>query len=138
MDVAMASTAKAPSLKVHGDDGAQAIVHVGASVFIVQGISFGLNNTVNIVSPNVRRVTAQYSLIRFSTFGNLSAFILEWPQCTGNIRGLRLLVVDIDVDIQGRLGDVSLEGVCKVGVVGIECDDLSLPNGTWDEDPVIM
>jgi len=83
-------------------------------------------------------VTARYVSVRFFTFGNLVAMVGEPLECLGNIRGLWLLAVDVDVDIQGRLGDVSLEGVRKVGVVGIECDDLSLPNGTWDEDPMIM
>ena len=78
-DVAMASIAEAPFLKIYGDDGAQTIVHMGAPVFIFQGIGFGLDNAVNSVSPNVRGVTALYYLVRFFTFGNLVAAIREWP-----------------------------------------------------------
>jgi len=58
MDVAVASTTEAPFLEIHGDDGVQVIVCIGAPVFIVQGISFSLDNAVNSVSPNVRGVTA--------------------------------------------------------------------------------
>ena len=58
--------------------------------------------------------------MRFSTFGNLIATIRGWPQYTGNIRGSQHLVVDIDADIQDGLGDVSLEGACKAGVVGVD------------------
>ena len=57
-DVAMAFTVEAPFLKVYGDDGARAIARVGTPVFIIQGIGFGLDNTVNRISPNVRGVTA--------------------------------------------------------------------------------
>ena len=85
-DVAMASTVKAPFLKVHGDDRTWAIACMGAPVFVIQGIGFGLDNMVNYVSPNVRGVTAQYYLTRFFTFRNLIASIREWPQCIRNIR----------------------------------------------------
>jgi len=78
-DVAVASTAKAPFLEVHGDDRAWVIVCIGAPVFIFQGISFGLDNAFNSVSPNVRGVTTQYYLARFFTFGNLFAVKREWP-----------------------------------------------------------
>ena len=118
-DVAMASTAEVPFLKVHRDDRAGAVVHMGAVVFIFQGIGFGLDNMVNSVFPNVRGVTAQYFLMSFFTFGKLGAFILEWPQCVGNIRGLQHSV-DIDADVQGGLGDVFLKGVCKMGIVGVD------------------
>jgi len=118
-DVAMASTMEAPFLKVHGDDGVQVIVCMGAPVFIVQGLGFCLDNAVNSISSNVRGVTAVYFVMRLNTFGSLGTLILERPQCVGNIRGLWHLV-DVDMDIQGGLGDVSLEGARKVGVEGID------------------
>ena len=71
---------------------------MGASVFIVQGIGFCLDNVVNSISPNVRGVTAVYFVMRLNTFGSLGALILEQPQCAGNIRRSWCLV-DIDVDI---------------------------------------
>jgi len=51
MDVAMASTVEAPFLEVVLNDGAWAIAHVGMPVFLVQGVGFGLDDTVNSVSP---------------------------------------------------------------------------------------
>ena len=119
-DVAMASTVEAPFLKIYGDDGARAIAHMGTSVFIIQDISLCLDNMVNSVSPNVRGVTAVYFIAGLNTFGSLGILILEWPQCTGNIRGSWLLAVDVDMDVQGRLGDISLEGACKAGVEGVD------------------
>jgi len=79
VDMAMASIAEAPFLKVHGDDGVRAIAHMGTPVFIIQGIGFGLDSVVNSIFPNVRGVTAQYYLVRFFTFRNLVAVIREWP-----------------------------------------------------------
>jgi len=68
-DVAMASTAKASPIQIHGDDGAWAwaIARIGVSV----NLGFSLDNAVNSVSPNIRGVRTRYYLTRFSTFGNL-------------------------------------------------------------------
>ena len=78
MDVAMASTAKASPVQVHGDDGAQAwawaIARMGALVFL----GLGLDNTVNSAFPNIRGMRTRYYLMRFSTFGNLFALIRDW------------------------------------------------------------
>jgi hypothetical protein len=128
----MASTVEAPFLEVHGDKGAQAIVRMGMPVFVIQGISFGLDNAVNSAFPNVRGVTAQYFSARFSTFGNLFALVLEWPQCTRTIRGSWRLVVDVDMDVQDGLGDVFLEGAHKAGVEGIDLGVLSQEVGRDD------
>jgi len=57
-DMAMASTTEAPSMEVHGDDGAWvqtwAIVCMGGSFFL----SFGFNHVVNGLSPNIRGMRA--------------------------------------------------------------------------------
>ena len=75
-DVAVASTAKASPMQVHGDDGAWAwaIACMGVLVFL----GFGLDNAVNSVSPNIRGVRAKHYLMRFSTFGNLVVAIGDW------------------------------------------------------------
>jgi len=74
--MAVASTAKASPMQVHGEDRvrAWAIAHMGASVFL----GFSLDNMVNSVIPNIRGMRARYYFTRFSTFGNLIAAIGDW------------------------------------------------------------
>jgi len=48
-----------------------------------------------------------------------------WPVLIAVERGSQLLAVDIDVDVQGGLGDVSFEGVHKAGIAGVDLGILS-------------
>jgi len=86
---------------------------------IIHGISLSLDGAVDCVFPNICGVSAMDSKAKISTFRIFTTLILEcfanpednWgSQRSGNI----------DMDVLSGLGDVSLEGAHKVGIVDVD------------------
>jgi len=118
-DVAIASAMEALPLQVQGDDEARAWMGHGMCDWgVVHGIGFSLDSGVDCIFPDVCRVSAMEPMAKINTFGIFTTLILKLFACVGDNWGSRHSA-DIDVDVIGGLGDVSSEGACKAGVMGV-------------------
>ena len=135
MDVAITSATEALPLQVQGDKGARTRARHGAcDLGIVHGISLGLDGAVDHVFPNICRVSIMDSKTKISTFRIFTTLILEILSNARDNWGSWHLG-DIDTDVLGRLGDVSSEGACKAGVMGVDLGVLGQEVGA---DEVLM
>jgi len=115
MNVAMASTVKALPGEALWNEKTWMVEAMFLRIeLFFEFVSFGLDDTVNSILPRSGGV-----MIYFIRHGHC------WPVLVAVVRGSQLLAVDVDMDIQVGLGDVSFEGACEMGVVGIDLGILS-------------
>ena len=69
-------------------------------------------------------------MTKINTFG-IFAILILFSACILDNWGL-WRSVDIDADVLGGLGDVSLEGACKAGLVGVDLGVLGQEIGADD------